>query len=73
MRNITELIAMVIIGDGAIAFVAPRRHSLLWRFGPRGYKELMEGFAEHPALVRVLAATEIGAGLWLALRQYEDG
>ncbi len=63
---------MLAIGDGVIALVAPRRHSLLWRFGPKGYKELMERFAERPGLVRLLAAAEVGTGLWLALRQYRE-
>ncbi len=33
----------------------------------------MEALAERPGLVRVLAAAEVGAGLWLALRQYGEG
>ncbi|MEW6638616.1 MAG: hypothetical protein AB1425_17580 [Actinomycetota bacterium] len=72
-KRFTELIAMLAIGDGVIALVAPRRHSLLWRFGPEGYRRAMEAFAERPALTRVLAAVEVAGGLWLALRQYEDG
>src|SRR5215216_3019753 len=63
VRRLLELLAMLAVGDGLIALVAPRRHSLLWRFGPEGYKELMERFAERPNLVRLLAAAEIGAGL----------
>ncbi len=73
MRNIAELVAMLAIGDGVIALAAPRRHSLLWRFGPEGYKRAMEAFAERPALTRLLAAVEVGLGLWLALSQYEEG
>lgn len=73
MKNFAELVAILTIGDGVVGFVAPRRHSLLWKFGPEGYKRLMEGFAERPVLVRVLAAAEVGAGLWLALRQYGEG
>lgn len=72
MRNIAELVAMLMIGDGVIGLAAPRQHSLLWGFGPEGYKQLMESFAERPALVRALAAAEIAGGLWLALRQYRD-
>jgi hypothetical protein len=45
--------------------IAPRRHSLLWRFGPEGYKRTEEGFAQCSNLVRVLAAAEIGGGMWL--------
>lgn len=65
---------MLAIGDGVIALLAQRRHSLLWRFGPEGYKWAIETFAERPGLVvRILAAAEVGTGLWLALRQYEQG
>lgn len=63
---------MLAIGDEVIALVAPRRHSLPWRFGPKGYKELVEKLAERPGLVRLLAAVEVGTGLWLALRQYRE-
>ncbi len=73
MERFMELLAMLIVGDGVIALVAPRRHSLLWRFGPEGYRRAMEAFAEHPGLVRVLAAVEVVGGLWLALGQYEEG
>ena len=72
-RRLLELRAMLMIGDGMIGLAAPSRHSLLWSFGPEGYRRLMEGFAEHPALVRVLAVVEVGAGLGLDLRQYGDG
>ncbi len=73
LRRLLELGAMLAIGDGMVALVAPRRHSLLWKFGPKSYKQAMEGFAKHPALVRILAAAEIAGGLWLALRQYPEG
>ena len=73
MRRITELLAMVLVGDGVIALAAPRRHSRLWKLGPEGYRRAMEAFAERPYLTRLLAAAEIGLGLWLALRQYEEG
>ena len=64
---------MLIIGYGMVGLVAPRRHSLLWRFGPEGYRRPVEGSAGHPALVRAPAATEVSPGLWLTLRQYEGG
>lgn len=72
MRNVAELVAMLAVGDGVIALVAPRRHSLLWRFGPESYQRAVEVFAEYPALTRMLAMAEVGLGLWLALRQYGD-
>ena len=73
VQRFLELMAMLAVGDGVIALAAPRRHSLLWRFGPEGYKRAMEAFAERPALTRLLAAVEVGLGLWLALSQYEEG
>jgi hypothetical protein len=72
MRRIMELLAMLLVGDGVIALVAPRRHNHLWRFGPEGYGRVMEAFAERPALTRLLAEAEVGRGLWIALRQYEE-
>lgn len=73
MKNLAELVAILAIGDGVVGLAAPRRHMLLWRLGPEGYRRAMESLAERPALVRTLAAAEIGAGLWLALRQYQEG
>jgi hypothetical protein len=70
-KRIAELLAMVLIGDGVIALAAPRRHSRLWKFGPEGYRRAIEAFAQRPALTRLLAAGQVGLGLWLALRQYE--
>lgn len=70
-KRFKELLAILMVGDGVIGLAAPRRHSLLWRFGPEGYRRLMAAFAERPILVRLLSAASVGAGLWLALRQYE--
>ena len=71
-KQLKELLAIVVIGDGVLGLVAPRRHSLLWRFGPEGYKRIMTDLAKRPVLVRLLSAASVGAGLWLALRQYEE-
>ena len=68
-KQLKELAAMVLIGDGVVGFLSPRRHSLLWRFGPRPYRELMEAFAERPRLTRLLCVAEVGLGVWWALRQ----
>jgi hypothetical protein len=53
MRRIAELVAMLMIGEGVLAIIAPRRHSLLWEYGPEGYKRAIEAFAEHPTLTRL--------------------
>ena len=72
MRRIAEVVAMLMIGEGVLTLVAPRRHSLLWEFGPESYKRAVEAFAEHPTLTRLVAAAEAGLGLWLALRVYSQ-
>ena len=72
MRRIAELVAMLMVGEGVLTFIAPRRHSLLWEFGPEGYKRAIETIAEHPTLSRLVAAAEPGLGIWLALRVYSQ-
>jgi hypothetical protein len=63
MRRISEVVAMLMIGEGVLTIIAPRRHSLLWEYGPEGYKRAIEAFAEHPTLTRLVAAVETGLGL----------
>jgi hypothetical protein len=69
-KRIKELAAILMIGDGVLSFVAPRRYTLLWEFGPEGFKRAIEAFAERPILTRVLGAAEAGLGLGIAVRQY---
>jgi hypothetical protein len=72
-RRIKETFAIIIIGDGAIELVAPREHSLLWEVGPESSRKAVRFFAENPNYMRLLGASQIAFGLWLALRQYRDG
>jgi hypothetical protein len=72
MRRVLELLAMLMIGEGVLALIAPRRHSLIWDFGPEGFRRAIEGYAEHPTLARVVAAGEAGLGVWLALKVYSQ-
>jgi len=64
-----ELLALSMIGDGALALLQPERHMRLWRAGPRPWRELVEFFHERPGLTRVVGVGAIAAGLWLAGRQ----
>jgi hypothetical protein len=63
MRRLKELVGIVLIGDGVVGLAAPRRHSLLWDFGPEWYGRVMESLADRPGLVRGLAAAEIVGGV----------
>ncbi|MEW6636113.1 MAG: hypothetical protein AB1425_04775 [Actinomycetota bacterium] len=71
-RRIAETAAILCIGDGIIALLAPRGHSLLWETGPQGFRKIARFFAENPNHMRALGAAEVAFGLWLALRQYRD-
>ncbi len=70
-RRLKETFAVVTIGDGAIALLAPRQHSLLWEVGPQGARKVARFFADNPNYMRLLGATQIAFGVWLALRQYK--
>lgn len=72
-RRIKETFAIITIGDGVIALVSPREHSLLWEVGPEGDLAGALFFAEHPNYMRLIGAAQIAFGLWLALRQYREG
>jgi hypothetical protein len=71
-RRIKETFAIITIGDGAIELVAPREHSLLWEAGPESTRRVARFFADNPGYMRLLGASQIAFGLWLALRQYRD-
>ncbi len=70
-RRLKETFAVVTIGDGAIALLAPRQHSLLWEVGPQVARKVARFFADNPNYMRLLGATQIAFGIWLALRQYK--
>jgi len=57
----------------AIELVAPQEHSLLWEIGPESTRKMARFFAENPNYMRLLGASQIAFGLWLALRQYRGG
>ena len=61
---------MLMIGERGLALAAPRRHFLLWEYGPEGYRRVIEEFAQHQSVPRLVPAAEAGLGLWLALRVY---
>ena len=71
-RRIKETFAIITIGDGAIELVAPREHSLLWEAGSESTRKVARFFADNPGYMRLLGASQIAFGLWLALRQYRD-
>jgi hypothetical protein len=70
-NRLKESIAMISIGDGVLALIAPRNHVVLWLLGPKRLRKLTLCFAENPTYTRLGGIVEIGLGIWLALRQHQ--
>jgi hypothetical protein len=65
--------AMVLIGDGVMGLVRPRRDAEAWAKGPRPWRTMMRYLAERPALARTIGAAQIvGAVAW-ALHEEKKG
>ncbi len=71
-NRLKESIAMISIGDGVLALIAPRNHTMLWLLGPKKVRKLSAWFVENPLYIRLGGIVETGLGLWLALRQYRE-
>ena len=69
-KQAKETLAMIMIGDGFLTFVNPRRHAQLWQTGPEPWRESMRYLADHPELTRWMGAGEAALGFWLAFRQH---
>ncbi len=67
-KRLLNLAAMMLVGDGVLTTLRPRREARLWKAGPQFHQRLMEGFAEHRQLARAAALCELGVGFWLAAR-----
>lgn len=67
-----ELLGLMMIGEGVVGSIRPRRYSLFWKVGPKWLRDSVETLAEHRAASRLLCLGEIAAGLWLALREIEQ-
>ncbi len=68
-RRFKEIAAIMMIGEGIIGAIIPRRHLRLWKFGPKKYRNFIDASARRPNLIRIASAAEAGLGVWLALRQ----
>jgi hypothetical protein len=70
-RRVTEILGLLMIGEGVMAALYPRRYLGLWRFGPRWMRAMVDEFTRHPEATRAIGGLEAGLGLWLATRQLE--
>lgn len=68
-KRFKSLLAVVMVGEGIVAAMIPRRYTLLWLVGPRSVRQFEAWFVAHPEATRLLGLIEAGLGLTLALRQ----
>jgi hypothetical protein len=71
-KRLKEFAGMALVGDGAVGFLMPERHCRLWEIGPQPCRDMIDWFAKHPTVTRLLAAAEVGLGVWLASHQTPD-
>jgi len=72
IKRIKDIIAMLLIGDGALTLIGARNRALVWRFGPEGLRKSTGWQADHPLLMRLEGAVSIGLGVLLAWWQYRE-
>jgi hypothetical protein len=67
-----ESLAILMVGDGVIAALMPRRHVMLWSFGPDWWTGFVRAASERPWAIRASALVAAGTGLWWAWRLAES-
>ena len=68
-RRFIEAGGLFLIGDGIMGLLRPRRHSLLWHFGPELGRAVTEELIEHPKMARSVYLAELALGVILSLSQ----
>jgi hypothetical protein len=64
-----DLFGMLLVGDGLLTLVHPKRHCLLWEIGPEPCRELIDQFVEHPSMARWAGLAEAITGVLIAESQ----
>ena len=73
LKRLFELAGLILITDGLLSLLRPRRRSLLWHFGPELAKAVTEELADHPKTSRTIHTAKIAAGFALARIPLQDG
>ncbi len=68
-KRLKETLAILMIGDGVLSILNPKRHTRLWAQGPKRWEKSMKYFIKRPTLTRFLAAIELAFGGILASKQ----
>lgn len=66
-RRLLRAGGLVLIGDGLLGLVRPRRPSLLSHFGPELARAVTEELRDYPQLSRSIQLAKVAVGLVLAI------
>lgn len=74
LKLTAETLAILMIGDGALALTQPQRHVALWNAGPRPWRAMCSYLEERPVLTMAIGLASIASGFLLAstLRREEE-
>ncbi|MCB5292942.1 hypothetical protein [Arthrobacter sp. SO3] len=67
-RRVVDLVAVAMIGDGALGLLLPAEHMKTWTCGPQRWRDFISFFAERPGLTRTVGAVEICVAFWWVRR-----
>jgi hypothetical protein len=67
-RGIQRWTGLVMVGDGMAGLIWPREYLRKLEIGPKPVNDVLEAFAERPALTRVLCIAEVALGTWIFIR-----
>jgi hypothetical protein len=71
-KRLKEILGIVLIGDGLVGLLQSRRHTSLWRGGPKPYRHMMDELVSRPILSKSVGAALVGIGFWLVSKQRAD-
>jgi hypothetical protein len=64
-RGIQRWTGLVMVGDGLAGLIWPCEYLRKLEIGPKPINDVLEAFAERPALTRALCVVEVAIGAWI--------
>lgn len=65
-RRLKSLLAIVMIGDGVVAALTPKRQMRRWETGPSAWQRFVRPFRRRPRLTRAIGTAQaLAAAAWV--------